>query len=130
MNGPDGPRFANIHEQQDAAHLAELLFKQRLQFVHAERGAGQILRIGIVRKNERVLAARRFHGAVPGDQDYYRIVLAGAPLQKILEAVAHRGGGGLFVRQQQHVAARNAAAQGTLQQLAEHAGIRVGELQR
>ena len=63
VNGPDGSGLADIHEQQHAAHFAELLLKQRLQFVHGERGAVQVLRIGIIGENERILAAR--HSTVP-----------------------------------------------------------------
>ena len=89
--------------------LAELLFKQRLQFVHAERGAFQILRIGIVSKNVRAFAAWHFHGAVSCDQDHHGIVLAGAALQKILETVPYRGCGSFLVGEQHDVVARDAS---------------------
>src|ERR1700744_4316098 len=130
LNRADGPRLTNIDEQQHAADFRELVFKQRTKLRHRQRRAGQVFRVGIVSKNERILAAGDLDCTVSRNQDDDGIILARAALEKILKPVANRRGGGVLILQEQNLIRRQAAAERTLQQLVKQICVFVGELER
>ena len=98
-----------------------------MQFCHGQRGAFQILRIGIVSKDVSVLAV---HRSVTGHQNDHGVGLRCAALEKILESQTYGGGGCFIVGEQQDIVHVEATGARALQEIGEDAGIAFGKLQR
>ena len=105
----DSGGAADIGQQDHAADFRKFVVDQRLDLGHGKRRGGEILRVAVVSQD---VGAAAVHRAVTGDQDEDGVFLAGAVLQEGLEGIAHRGGSGLFVGEDDHLVRRERRRRG------------------
>ncbi len=121
------PGMADIHVKIQAIHLGKLIFEQLANIVHRDAGCRQFLWIAVIADDITLLSD---HGAVRGDEEKDRVVLAGASFEMSFNRAPHGAAGGLFVDQRDHIFRRQTACARALEQGGQIERVLVSELQR